>query len=58
MTINADQALQTYRAIRYLRKASDDALNKRFYERESFQPFPDRLMKLFLPMSTIAELFG
>lgn len=29
MTINADQALQTYKAARYLRKASDDALKER-----------------------------
>jgi GNAT superfamily N-acetyltransferase len=31
---------------------------RRFYERESFLPFPDRPMKLFRPMSDIAKLFG
>jgi GNAT superfamily N-acetyltransferase len=31
---------------------------RRFYERESFLPFPDQPMKLFLPMTDIAELFG
>ena len=30
---------------------------RRFYERESFLPFPDQQMKLFLPMADIAELF-
>ncbi|WP_292114573.1 GNAT family N-acetyltransferase [Mesorhizobium sp.] len=30
---------------------------RRFYERESFLPFPDRPMKLFRPMADIAELF-
>jgi GNAT superfamily N-acetyltransferase len=30
---------------------------RRFYERESFLPFPDQPMKLFRPMSDIAELF-
>ena len=29
----------------------------RFYERESFLPFPDQPMKLFRPMSDIAETF-
>ncbi len=29
----------------------------RFYERESFLPFPDQPMKLFRPMSDIAEMF-
>ena len=33
----------------------DDA--KRFYERESFLPFPDHPMKLFRPMADIAALF-
>ncbi len=30
---------------------------RRFYERESFLPFPDRPMKLFRPMAEIAKLF-
>lgn len=30
---------------------------RRFYERESFLPFPDRPMKLFRPMADIARLF-
>jgi hypothetical protein len=30
---------------------------RRFYERESFLPFPDRPKKLFRPMADIAELF-
>jgi GNAT superfamily N-acetyltransferase len=30
---------------------------RRFYERESFLPFPDQLLKLFRPMAGIAELF-
>jgi len=29
----------------------------RFYERESFLPFPDQPLKLFRPMADIAELF-
>lgn len=33
----------------------DDA--RRFYERESFLPFPDRPMKLFRPMADLAALF-
>jgi GNAT superfamily N-acetyltransferase len=33
----------------------DDA--RRFYERESFLPFPDHPMRLFRPMADIAELF-
>jgi GNAT superfamily N-acetyltransferase len=33
-----------------------DAL--RFYERESFVPFPDQPMKMSLPMANIAELFS
>jgi GNAT superfamily N-acetyltransferase len=33
----------------------DDA--RRFYERESFLPFPDQPMKLFLPMTDIRQLF-
>lgn len=33
----------------------DDA--RRFYERESFLPFPERPLKLFRPMADIAELF-
>jgi GNAT superfamily N-acetyltransferase len=33
----------------------DDA--RRFYERESFLPFPDQPMKLFRPMTDIAKLF-
>ncbi len=34
----------------------DDA--KRFYERESFLPFPDQPTKLFRPMADIALLFA
>jgi GNAT superfamily N-acetyltransferase len=30
---------------------------RRFYERESFLPFPDQPMKLFRPMADIAALF-
>lgn len=30
---------------------------RRFYERESFLPFPDQLLKLFRPMTDIEELF-
>ena len=30
---------------------------RRFYERESFLPFPDQQMKLFLPMADIKTLF-
>jgi GNAT superfamily N-acetyltransferase len=37
-------------------EAKDDAA-RRFYERESFIPFPDQPMKLFRPMADIAELF-
>jgi len=33
----------------------DDA--RRFYDRESFLPFPDQPMKLFRPMTDIAKLF-
>jgi GNAT superfamily N-acetyltransferase len=33
----------------------DDA--RRFYERESFLPFPEQPLKLFRPMADIAELF-
>lgn len=36
--------------------AKDDHA-RRFYERESFRPFPDRPTKLFLPMADIEELF-
>lgn len=36
--------------------AKDDPA-RRFYERESFQPFPDQPMKLFLPMAAISVLF-
>jgi len=31
---------------------------RRFYERESFLPFPDQPMKLFRPMADIRRLFG
>ncbi|WP_243429986.1 hypothetical protein [Acetobacter sacchari] len=31
---------------------------KRFYERESFLPFPDQPMKLFRPMADIEVLFN
>ena len=37
--------------------AKDEAA-RRFYELESFLPFPDRPMKLFLPMADIARLFN
>jgi hypothetical protein len=30
---------------------------KQFYKRESFLPFPDQPMKLFLPMADIEALF-
>jgi GNAT superfamily N-acetyltransferase len=36
--------------------AKDEAA-RRFYERESFLPFPDQPMKLFRPMADIAKLF-
>ena len=36
--------------------AKDDSA-KRFYERESFLPFPDQPMRLFRPMTDIAKLF-
>lgn len=36
--------------------AKDDGA-RRFYERESFLPFPDQPMRLFRPMADIAELF-
>lgn len=36
--------------------AKDDAA-RQFYERESFLPFPDQPMKLFLPMASIEALF-
>ncbi|WP_200291526.1 GNAT family N-acetyltransferase [Rhodospirillum rubrum] len=34
-----------------------DESARRFYERESFLPFPDRPLKLFRPMADIAQLF-
>lgn len=34
-----------------------DEIARRFYERESFLPFPDQPLKLFRPMADIAELF-
>jgi len=37
--------------------AKDEAA-RRFYERESFLPFPDQPMKLFRTMTDIAKLFG
>ena len=36
--------------------AKDDNA-RRFYQRESFLPFPDQPMKLFRPMAEIAQLF-
>jgi GNAT superfamily N-acetyltransferase len=36
--------------------AKDEAA-RRFYERESFLPFPDQPMKLYRPMADIAALF-
>jgi GNAT superfamily N-acetyltransferase len=37
--------------------AKDDTA-RRFYERESFLPFPDQPRKLFRPMADIRRLFG
>ena len=37
--------------------AKDDD-SRRFYERESFLPFPETPMRLFRPMADIAALFG
>jgi hypothetical protein len=37
--------------------AKDDGA-RRFYERESFLPFPDRPMKLFRPMADLKQLFN
>ena len=37
-------------------KAKDDSA-RRFYERESFLPFPDQPMKLFRPMADLEQLF-
>lgn len=34
-----------------------DVAARRFYERESFLPFPDQPMKLFRPMADLAKLF-
>jgi GNAT superfamily N-acetyltransferase len=34
-----------------------DESARRFYERESFLPFPDQPTRLFRPMADIAELF-
>ena len=36
--------------------AQDDSA-RRFYERESFLPFPDQPMKLFRPMSDLVKMF-
>lgn len=36
--------------------AKDDSA-RRFYERESFLPFPDQPMKLFRPMADVRRLF-
>jgi GNAT superfamily N-acetyltransferase len=36
--------------------AKDEAA-RRFYERESFLPFPDQPMKLFRPRADVAKLF-
>ena len=36
--------------------AKDDAA-RRFYERESFLPFPDQPLRLFRPMADIAKLY-
>lgn len=38
-------------------EAKDDAA-RRFYERESFLPFPETPMKLFRPMADIEKLFA
>jgi GNAT superfamily N-acetyltransferase len=37
--------------------AKDDAA-RRFYERESFLPFPDQPLRLFRPMADIARLYA
>ena len=37
-------------------EAKDDSA-RRFYERESFLPFPDQPMKLFRPMADLEQLF-
>lgn len=37
-------------------EAKDESA-RRFYERESFLPFPDQPMKLFLPMAYVERLF-
>jgi hypothetical protein len=34
-----------------------DESARRFYEQESFLPFPDQPMKLFRPMADIEQLF-
>jgi hypothetical protein len=47
---------QRNRLVRVIVDAKDDAA-RRFYERESFTPFPDQPMKLFLPMAHIVKLF-
>lgn len=36
---------------------ANDESARRFYERESFLPFPDQPMKLFRPMTDIRRLF-
>jgi len=36
--------------------AKDDA-TRRFYQRESFLPFPDQPLRLFRPMADIAKLY-
>jgi len=36
--------------------AKDDAA-RRFYQRESFLPFPDQPLRLFRPMADIAKLY-
>ncbi|WP_029009166.1 GNAT family N-acetyltransferase [Azospirillum halopraeferens] len=38
-------------------EAKDDEA-RRFYERESFLPFPDQPRRLFRPMADVAALFG
>ncbi len=37
-------------------EAKDESA-RRFYERESFLPFPDQPLKLFRPMADLTELF-
>jgi hypothetical protein len=64
-----DDALDTYLKKRASREATEvvsyavvvDAIDDRarsFYEHYEFCAFPDRKLRLFLPMKTIADLFS